>query len=307
MNDGFMHPAFPEQVQLSYYQASLVCELIARDYGEPALLKMLQAYKEGATTDVVFQRVLNTDIKAFDKKFDDYIRARFAGVLASITKEPPAITRSMSVAEVQAAAAKSPNDFGVQLMSGAALLAHDKVDEAIVLLERARAMFPEYGGDDSPYALLAVAYEKKGDQKKQAEVIGKWTTLTETNSKALLRLADLLQSLGDAKGAADALDRAMFINPFDLDMHKRLADLARTAGDKQKVVRERSAIVALGPADKADAYYQLALAQHEAGDDVHARKSVLRSLEEAPNFERAQTLLLTIYDARAGQPPEKTP
>ena len=51
MNDGFMHPAFPEQVQLSYYQASLVCELIARDFGEPALLKMLQAYKEGATTD----------------------------------------------------------------------------------------------------------------------------------------------------------------------------------------------------------------------------------------------------------------
>jgi len=284
-----------------------VCELIARDFGEPALLKMLQAYKEGATTDVVFQRVLNTDIKAFDKKFDDYIRARFAAVLPSITKEPPAITRSMSIAEVQAAAAKAPNDFGVQLLSGAAMLAQDKVDEAIPFLERARTMFPEYGGDDSPYALLATAYEKKGDKKKESEVIAKWSTLTETNSKALLRLADLLQSLGDAKGAADALDRAMFINPFDLEMHKRLADLAHTAGDKQRVVRERSAIVALGPADKAEAYYQLALAQHEAGDDVKARKSVLRSLEEAPNFERAQTLLLTIYDARTGQPPEKKP
>jgi Tfp pilus assembly protein PilF len=90
-------------------------------------------------------------------------------------------------------------------------------------------------------------------------------------------------------------------------MHKRLADLAHAAGDKQRVVRERSAIVALGPADKAEAYYQLALAQHEAGDDKQARKSVLRSLEEAPNFERAQTLLLTIYDARTGQPPEKKP
>jgi tetratricopeptide (TPR) repeat protein len=44
MNDGFMHPSFPGQVQLSYYQASLVCELIARDFGgEPAILKMLQA------------------------------------------------------------------------------------------------------------------------------------------------------------------------------------------------------------------------------------------------------------------------
>jgi tetratricopeptide (TPR) repeat protein len=307
MNDGFMHPAFPQQVQLSYYQASLVCELIARDFGESALLKMLQAYKEGATTDVVFQRVLNTDIKAFDKKFDDYIRTRYASALPSITKEPPAITRSMSIVEVQQAAAKAPNDFAVQLLSGASLLAQDKVDEAIAVLERARTIFPEYGGDDSPYALLATAYEKKGDQRKQADVLAKWTTLTETNSKALLKLADLLQALGDSRGAADALDRAMFINPFDLEMHKRLADLSHAAGDKQRVVRERAAIVALGPADKADAYYQLALAQHEAGDDVHARKSVLRSLEEAPNFEPAQMLLLTIYDARTGQPPEAMP
>ena len=103
MNDGFMHPAYPEQVQFSYYQASLVCELIARDYGgDAALLKMLQGYKEGLTTEQVFQRVLNTDIKAFDKKFDDYLRARFSGVLASITKELPAVDRSMlQVAEVQ--------------------------------------------------------------------------------------------------------------------------------------------------------------------------------------------------------------
>ena len=64
------------------------------------------------------------------------------------------------------------------------------------------------------------------------------------------------------------------------------------------MVRERAAIVALEPVDKADAYYQLALAQHEAGDDAHARTSVLRSLEEAPNYEKAQTLLLTLYDAR---------
>jgi Tfp pilus assembly protein PilF len=121
-----------------------------------------------------------------------------------------------------------------------------------------------------------------------------------------MKLADILQTSGDAKGAADAMDRAMFVNPFDPDAHKRLAELARTAGDKALAVRERAAIVALAPADKADAYYQLALAQHEANDDAGARKSVLRSLEEAPNYEKAQTLLLTLYDART-KPPEKMP
>ena len=307
MNDGFMHPSFPGQVQLSYYQASLVCELIARDFGgEPAILKMLQAYKEGQTTDQVFQKVLNIDIKAFDKKFDEYIKARFGAGLASITKDPPKIDESMPADQLKRMAADAPNDFGIQLLAGAGLLGKNQVDDAILLLERARAIFPEYGGDDSPYALLSVAYEKKGDAKKQAEVLTKWTSLTETNSKALMKLADILQTSGDAKGAADALDRAMFVNPFDPDTHKRLADLARTAGDKQLAVRERAAIVALAPADKADAYYQLALAQHEANDDAGARKSILRSLEEAPNYEKAQTLLLTLYDART-KPPEKMP
>jgi tetratricopeptide (TPR) repeat protein len=302
MNDGFMHPAYPTQVQFSYYQASLVCELIARDWGAPALLKMLQAYKGGSTTDEVFQKVLNTDMKTFDKKFDDYLRTRFAAVLPSITDQAPEMSRSMSADELAQAAAKAPNDFGVQLVAGGNLLEANEVDRAIPILEKARTIFPEYGGDDSPYALLATAYEKKGDRRKEADVLTAWTALSETNVNALLKLADLLEALGDAHGAAEALDRALFVNPFELATHVRLAELSRTAGDKARVVRERAAIVALGPVDKADALYQLALAQHEAGDDVHARTSVLRALEEAPNFEKAQTLLLTLYDARTHPP-----
>jgi tetratricopeptide (TPR) repeat protein len=300
MNDGFMHPAYAAQVQFSYYQASLVCELIARDWGEPAILKMLGAYKEGLTSDQVFQRVFGMNLAAFDKKFDDYLRTRFASVLPSIKPEPPGITASMSVDDLEQAAKVSPNDFGVQLLAGAGLLEHGETDKAIPLLERARAIFPEYGGDDSPYALLAAAYHKKGDARKEADVLTKWTSLTETNLKALERLSALLEQLGDARGAADALDRAIYIDPFQMDTHQKLAQLSAAAGDKARVVRERTAIVALGPVDKADAYYQLAQAQHDAGDDVHARTSVLRSLEEAPNYEKAQTLLLTLYDAKHG-------
>jgi tetratricopeptide (TPR) repeat protein len=307
MNDGFMHPAYPEQVGYSYYQASLVCELIARDYGEPALIKMLQGYKDGLTTDQVFQRVLNTDIKAFDKKFDDYVRTRFAAILPSITKESPRVAHQMSVAQAELAAKSSPNDFGVQLVAGETMLEHNEVDKAIPILEHASTLFPEYGGDDSPYALLATAYAKKNDDRHEADALTKLTSLTETNSKALTRLSEVLEKLGDAKGAAEALDRVMFINPFDAATHQRLAELARTAGDKQLAVRERAAIVALGPVDKADALYQLAQAQHDAGDDVHARTSVLRALEEAPNYEKAQTLLLTLYEARVKQTGERKP
>jgi tetratricopeptide (TPR) repeat protein len=178
------------------------------------------------------------------------------------------------------------------------MLGHNEYDKAIVYLARARDLFPEYGGDHSPYALLAAAYREKGDPRKEADMLAKLTSLTETNAKALIRLSQVLEQLGDAKGATEALDRAMFVNPFDPDLHRKLAALAQAAGDKKRTVRERAALVALGPVDKADALYQLALAQHDAGDDAQARKTVLRALEEAPNYEKAQTLLLTLYEAR---------
>jgi tetratricopeptide (TPR) repeat protein len=298
LNDGIMHPVYPRQVQYSYYEASLVCEMIARDYGEGAIVKMLDAYRQGLSSAQVFERVLHTDLKSFDNKFADYLRSRFAGVLPSITKEPPHITRDMSVDDLEQQIKSAPNDFGVQLLAGAALLAHGETDKAIAALERARTIFPEYGGDDSPYALLSTAYEKKGDLQKQAEVLTKWMTLTETNAPALLKLAAVQEKLGNSKAAVDAIDRLMFVNPFDIATHQRLAVLAKASGDMRLAVREREAIVALNPVDRAAALYELAQAQHDAGDDVRARKTVLRALEDAPNYEKAQTLLLTIYEKK---------
>jgi len=53
-------------------------------------------------------------------------------------------------------------------------------------------------------------------------------------------------------------------------------------------------ILALDPADKADAHYRLALALRNAGDRVEAKSEVLKALEIAPNFEDALELLLEL-------------
>jgi Tfp pilus assembly protein PilF len=58
--------------------------------------------------------------------------------------------------------------------------------------------------------------------------------------------------------------------------------------------------VALNPVDRAEALYQLALAYRDAGDTAGARREVLRALEQAPAFEKAQDLLLAL---RQGERP----
>ena len=276
MNDGFMHPVYPQQVMFSYYQASLVCELIARDHGEAALPRMLQAYKAGRTTPEVFASVLGTDMPRFDRKFDAYLNERFGSAMAGLT------------------------EFRARMGAGRRLLAAGEVDAAIVELEKARTLFPEYGGDDGALPALAAAYRAKGDIQRETGALQQLVAMNETDYDANIALADLLEKAGDTKGAAAALDAAVYINPFDLKMHERLATLWKAAGDAKKVVRERRAVLALAPVDRPEALYQLAVAYRDAGDAVGARKAVLRALEDAPNFEKAQGLLL---DLRARRTP----
>jgi tetratricopeptide (TPR) repeat protein len=299
LNDGFMRPAYPEQVQFSYYQASLVCDFIARDWGEQALLGMLRAYTAGQRTEQVVQRVLGTSLEALDKRFDAYVRQRFATALASLADEGAPIQPSMPAAELRARADAAPRSYRTQLLAGRALLEQGATDAAIPILERARALFPEAGGSDAHDALLARAYKARSDVRRAADALARAVVRSENDYAAHLELAGLLEQLGDARGAADALDRAIYINPFEFTVHERLAELARTLGEKQTVVRERRAVLALGPVDRAEALYRLALAYHEAGDAKQARTTVLRALEEAPNYERAQELLLTLVEARS--------
>ena len=58
LNNGFVRPDYPTQVQVSYYQASLILEMIEQKYGEPAIRGMLRGYAAGKNTEAVLRDVL---------------------------------------------------------------------------------------------------------------------------------------------------------------------------------------------------------------------------------------------------------
>jgi cellulose synthase operon protein C len=276
LNDGFIRPSFPQEVIYSYYAASLVCELIARDFGERALMDMLRAYRDGANTEQVFRRVLKTDLAAFDKRFDTFVRERFGSAMEAI--------RDRSWAQ--------------QVQLGRAMMRRGDTLSAVEPLERARSLFPEYGGADGPYPLLARALIVSGNRKRAADVLSTMVSLGDVAFETHVSLADLLLQTGDTAGAAAALESAMFMNPYEIAQHERLASLYSKLGNAKGAVRERAAVVALNPVDKAEAWYQLALAHRAAGSNQDARRSVIRALEDAPHFERAQELLLQLHEGR---------
>jgi tetratricopeptide (TPR) repeat protein len=297
MNDGFIRPTFPQHVILSYYQASLVCEMIARDFGEAAIPQMLQAYRSGASNDQVISRVLKLDAAAFDKKFDAYLRERFGKAMAAVRDRDASVEPYMPADELVARANAKPDNYWLQVAVGRVLIQRNEHARAVVVLDRARALFPEYGGPDGAYSVLARAQQSSGDPKAAATTLQAMSGLGDMPYEIHLQLSNLWLQQGDTAKAADALENAMFMNPFDIAKHEQLADLfART--DKRRAVRERMAVVALRPVDLAEAQFKLAVAYRDAGDRVNAKKTVLRALEEAPHFERAQELLLQLAETR---------
>lgn len=269
LNDGFVRPAFPGEVQLSYYQASLVCEMIEAERGVAALVSLLVAFRDGLDPPGAIRRALGVTPETLDRQFDSWVRTRFANAGATA-------------------------EFTRTLEQGRAQLSRNRVDSAKAAFTRAQQILPDYSGEDGPAWPLAQLARASGDRRGAAAQLARITSRNETALKANRLEAELAEHLGDTRGAVAALERLIWISPYDESVHRRLAESAERQRDHVRAVRERRAIVALHPSDPLEARYQLARALALGGDRAAARREVLAVLEQAPGFEKAQLLLLEL-------------
>jgi tetratricopeptide (TPR) repeat protein len=288
LNDGFVRPSYPAELSFSYYQASLVCEMIEARWGRAALVNMLGAYRDGLDTRSVFTAALRVTPEALVDQFQAWVRARFAGPLARIAPWD----------------GKGPatGEFMTTLAAARSLAEQKRAAEARAAYERAEAMFPAYAGPDAPGLGLARLALERGDKAGAVAALARVTALDESALEANRQEAALRQETGDVAGAAAALQRSLWIFPYDAAAHARLAELADRLADPAQAVKERRAVVALAPTDMLEARYQLARALVRAGDSAAARREVLQVLESAPGFEKAQALLLELRKRPEGGP-----
>jgi tetratricopeptide (TPR) repeat protein len=199
-----------------------------------------------------------------------------------------------SLDDLRQRARRHPGSFQARLDLGKALFEDGNAAEAEGELRAALRLFPEYGGADSPWLFLARIHRDRGELEEAADAFHALGQLNEGLWQVHVEEATARSALGQSRAAAAALESAVEVFPYDVDTHLRLAELYDTLENGQGAVRERRAILALDPVDRADAHYQLAAALSRAGDRVAARSEVLKALEIAPNFQAALDLLLEL-------------
>ncbi len=308
LNSGFVQPSYPEQVTDSYLQASLVFAFIESRWGLQAIRDMLNEYRDGRATPDVLEGILDVSMDDLDRNFDDYFKERFAAPLAALA--PPANSPGIpqnprTIEDWTRVVQENPGNFPARLALGITLLQEERLDEAEGHFQAARDLFPEYAGGDSPHWFLAQIHRQREETDLAEASLSRLTALNESHYEGFLQLAELRTELGDADGAAEAMDGAVLIYPYEVDLHDRLAAAHQVRGDATGTVRERRAILALEPADLAGAYYDLARAYVTADEPEQARRSILRALDIAPNFGAGLDLLLDIRNGTSTVRPEQ--
>ena len=287
LNDGFVRPDFPEQVVFSYYQASLLLEMVEESRGFDAILAFLRGYGEGRSTSDLIESVLGMEPEALDREFDRYVRDRLAAPLASTTEV-------FLDSPMEALDSENPTSFFAQLSIGRERFRAGDLEGAEPFLRRAAELFPEYGGPDSPYYFLGRIERSRGNLDGAATELERLMTVSESHKPGAEELAAVYAEASDDAGAARALERLIEIAPFVPESHVSLSEAYERMERWSDAALERAALVALNPVDRAGALYELARTLHLAGQNDEARTAVLEALEIAPGYDEALELLLEL-------------
>jgi len=283
LNESFLRPSYPEQVNHAYFQASLLMELINRDFGFDAIKKFLVGYRNGSTTEALVLEILDMGFEELDDRFVQYVEDEFGDSINAVTDD-------------------SPEGFQSLIREARASIEAGDLSDAEDALVQAQSLYPHFGGERSSYRLLASLYQDNGRTDDAIAQLEQNLLHASGDFTAYRLLADLYHKKGSNKLAAQALEDSLYVNPFEAEVYVELARLHGLVENWPAVAQARSSVVALGSSDPIEARYLLARALADMGDYDRAKNEILATLELAPLYEQALELLLEVRDKNQSQP-----
>jgi len=295
LDNGFIRPRKPEDIGLAYFEAGQICHFVEEKYGFNAILDMLRGYKERKKTPEILQQVLKLSEADFDRELTAYVQSKigsYVKTLEPMWKSP--MTGKIAVEELSKRAEENPSDFAASTRAGLGHFAAGNHDKALPFLKRSIELFPFQSEDGNAYEALAQIYEKRGDKAALADTLDALVKVDENNYDALKKLAQLKLEAGDKTRAIELLRMSFYVNPFEHSAHAMAGGLHLDRNENEQAIREFQVALATNPPNLAESHYNLARAWFASGKTKEARRAVLKSLEAAPSFDKAQELLLKI-------------
>jgi tetratricopeptide (TPR) repeat protein len=277
LDRGFVHPTYPSQVIVSYFQAGRICGFIAQKWGYDKLLAMMHDFAANTTTAQVIEKELGMKPEAFDTEF-----------FAALDEETQTVVAGFE-------------EWRKGLKEVATLVKNGENQQVVTKGDAIRRKYPDYVDTGNLYELCASAFLALNNKSAAIDELEAYAKAGGRSPETLKQLADLLVEAGRPADAAAALDRLNYIDPVDEELHRRLGDLWLSQNNLAGALREYQAVIAEKPLDPAAAHFNLAKAYRLANRLEDARSEVLVALEAAPGYRPAQKMLLELSQSEQGK------
>ena len=317
LNSGFSGAQDSADLGFAYFQAYLVVDFIADEYGFEKLVELVDQYAFIKEEEERFDEVFDQNLEQFDAAFRGWIDRRVAEINVYVhTEDLPdegdghghgvrenssailaELYNNVSLKQhMRARIKENDRDFQAYLQLGIVLFKEESFFEAKQYLNQAYELLPSYTGYPSPPLVLSQIYEQEGNREAQLQQLELLLENLQHDYASAIILAEAALEENNFERAEYYIDRAIQVDPYRADVHQLKASYAETIGDSQLAVIEYEVLLKLEINDPAEAQTNLAQAYLNNGQVLQAKKNILRALETAPSYQRAQRILLQSID-----------
>ncbi len=305
LSGAFLRPPSSKHLMFAYYESALAVEFLVDEFGIEALRSILDELGKGLQiNDAIARHAAPLD--AIDAGFQKFIQDRaknFAPEADFETEDLP----PPRLEELKAWLKEHPNSFAGLRLYAEVLIREEKYAAANEFVDKLMELAPDYAGDGSPLPLKARILKESGETQQELAVLNQLAELRADAVDVYQRLAEIHAEAGDWEAVAVNARRLRAVNPLTQEPYLLLAEAGEQMDDAQVAIEGLSTIARLNPYDPADVHFRLAEHLHEADQDEKARQHVLWALEEAPRYQDALQLLLTLTEPDSPEPNQPSP
>ena len=275
INLGFIRPNEPEDRSLAYCQSQLYARYMLKRFGDDALIKMLDAYRRGLTTDRAIVACFNVDKADFEAQYLAYLDEVVKTIRTRVDDEKP-----VKFSQLERMLKEKPDDADLNARMAYEHLARRDYKEARPFADKALKLQPNLPLAAYVKARLLVTI---GDDDAALGVLRPALDPAKPNERVIELLASLEMKAGHLEEAERLYELARKDDPFQT---KWIANLAR---------------VHLRRNNTAKFLDDLAMIADNDADDLDVRKALAEKHLAAGAAEKAEKwasecLFINVYD-----------
>ena len=316
LHELFTKTPSQDHLMFGYFMSGEFVQFYTDTYGFDAMVDALEQIRTKTGTEEALASSAEVSLDEMNEGFHAYLKVRLKPYEAIIGKSTDKKTFKDKIADafkitslnIPDAPTDLEGDLGEQsknaphavaMRRAEKAIAEKNYDEALVALDEAFALFPDYEGERAPLQQRAMIFKELQQEPEFIETLERIIATSPAELSATEELVRRFRANEDYGRMMEVADWGLGIDPYNSELHRAYTDGLLAQGDKEKALTQLDVLLALDRSNWVEYRLQKADLLAEMDRLEQARREVLDLLEAVPNYWKAQALLLELAERTA--------